>query len=104
MLRTSWVRCSKKYGALGVPPRPLARQSGVGRVIYEAVVKPLGLPLDTLSPETQPLRYGATLLIFGRARDDHPVQAEFPEGVLHQRPARSGYEPLALILLPKPVA
>src|ERR671916_528847 len=81
--RTSALRSSREYGALGVPPRPLARQSGVGHVIDEAVVEPLGLPLDTLSPESQPLRYGATLLIFGRARDDHPVQAEFPEGVLH---------------------
>ena len=52
-------------------------------MIYEAVVEPLGLPLDTLSPETQPPRYGATLLVFGLARDDHPVQAEFPESVIY---------------------
>jgi hypothetical protein len=98
------LRRSKKFGASGAPCRPLTRESGVDREIDEVVVEPLSLTPNALSPETQPLGYGATLLVFGRTQDDHPVQAEFPEGVLHQRPARSGNEPITLILLTEPVA
>ena len=73
-------------------------------MIDKVIVEPLSLTLNALSPEIQPLRYGATLPIFGCARDDYPVQAEFHKGVIDQCPARSGYEPLALVLLTEPVA
>ena len=73
----------RQFGKLGALPLPLARDNSVDHMINKVIVEPLSLTLDTLSPETQPLGYGATLLVFGRARDYHPVQAEFPEGVLH---------------------
>ena len=52
-------------------------------MIDKVMVEPLSLTLNALSPKTQPLRYGATLLVFGCARDDYPIQAEFPKGGLH---------------------
>ena len=52
-------------------------------MINKVIVEPRSVAPNALSPETQPLGYGAALLVFGRARDDNPVQAELPEGVIH---------------------
>jgi len=52
-------------------------------MINKVIVEPHGLALNALPPETQPLGYGAALFVSGCARDDHPVQAEFPKGVIH---------------------
>jgi hypothetical protein len=52
-------------------------------MIYIVIVEPLSLALNALSPEIQPLGYGAAPLVFCCARDDHPVQAEFPESVIY---------------------
>lgn len=73
-------------------------------MIDKVIVEPLSLAPNALSPKAQSLGYGATLLVFGCARDDYPVQAEFPKGVIHQRPARRSHESLALVLLTEPVA
>ena len=69
LLRTSALRRSKKLGALGASCRPLTRECGVDHVIDEVLVEPLGLTMDALSPETRPLSYGATLLVFARTQD-----------------------------------
>src|SRR5919112_2080465 len=95
---------SRNSGKLGAPRLPLARKSSVDHVINKVIVDPLGLVLNALSPKTQPLGYGAALFILGCARDAHSVQAELPKGVIDQRPARSGREPLTLVLLAEPVA
>ena len=73
-------------------------------MIDEVIVEPLGLAHNALSPETQPLGYGAAPFVLGCARDAHPVQAKLLEGLIHQCPARSGHQALALELLAEPVA
>src|SRR5215208_4210310 len=55
----------RQFGKLGALPLPLARDNSVDHMINKVIVEPLSLTLDTLSPETQPLGYGATLLVFG---------------------------------------
>jgi hypothetical protein len=83
---------------------PATRERRVDHVIDEVVVEQFGLVLNALSPETQPLGYGAALLVLGSAGDGYPVQAELPEGVVHQCPTRGGHEPLALGSLAELVA
>jgi hypothetical protein len=83
---------------------PLTRKHGVESAVDEAIVKPLGLALHALLPETQPLRDRPSPVVFGRARDAHPVQAEFPESMVHHRPARLRHDPLALELFAGPLA
>src|SRR5215208_1949150 len=70
-------------GKLGAPRLPLARDNSVEHMINKVIVEPLSLALNALSPETQPLRYCAALLVLCCARDYHPVQAEFKNGVIH---------------------
>jgi hypothetical protein len=93
----------RPFVTLGALRLPLARKSGVDHMIYIVIVEPLSLALNALSPETQPLGYGAAPLILGRTRDANSVQFQLHKGVIDQCPARSGHEPLALELLPKPV-
>jgi hypothetical protein len=73
----------RQFGKLGALRLTLARENGVDYMINKVIVEPLSLTLNALSPETQPLGYGAALLVFGCARDDYPVQAELPKGMLH---------------------
>jgi hypothetical protein len=102
-----WVKgafCEiRQFGKLGAPRLPLAREGGVDYMINEVIVEPLSLALNALSPETQPLGYGTAPSIVGRTRDANSVQFELHKGVIDQCPARSGHEPMALELLPKPV-
>src|SRR5215208_2884267 len=62
----------RRFGKLGALRLPLARESSVNHMINKVIVEPLSLALNPLSPKTQPLGYGAALLVFCRARDDHP--------------------------------
>src|ERR671917_2213771 len=75
-------KCSEvpQFGKLGALPLPLARESSVDHMINKVIVEPLSLALNALSPETQPLGYGAAPLVFCCARDDHPIQVEFKKG------------------------
>ena len=73
----------RRFGKLEALRLPLARESSVDYMINEVIVELPSLAPNALSPEAQPLGYGAALLVFCCARDDHPVQAEFPKGVIH---------------------
>src|SRR5215204_957817 len=92
-------KSSRNFGQLEAPRLPLARERGIDHVIDKVIVEPFGLPPNALSPKTQPLGYGATLLVLGCARDAYPVKVELPKGVIDQRPACGGHESFALVLL-----
>src|SRR5215211_8998153 len=77
----------RQFGKLGAPRLPLARKSGVDHMIYIVIVEQLSLALNALSPETQPLGYGAAPLILGRTRDANSVQFQLHKGVIDQCPA-----------------
>ena len=51
-------------------------------MINKGIIEPLGLAPNALSPETEPLGYGAALSVLGRARDAHSVQVDFTEDAL----------------------